>query len=385
MTISGEAINRCMACILLIAGMHPAIGADVADLADLPKSKRIWMGIEEGAIRPAAFEQFRVDADAVVVLHANGGDMMEAGQHWATLDPEQLEIERETIELEEMKREHQRAKDEYENEQARVALLLEIEEAHRKSEDLEQAAQTAELDASLRKRAREAVEIMSHRISLLEERASLEHQNEQTRLKEIETELQERRAQRQLLAMERRSKLVSRHGGRLRLSDEFHARQEHADDRQKVWMGSGELLGTIVDDSRYEIHVPANTSAMLQLPENEIGVFFQDGQTGTLIPGNFLRIEEVESGLEINRTYVFSVPDERMDAAREAGGQKNFVHIYRMFTNEKHIVHKRDLAFEAPEILQESGWGGLIRHLWPQSRIIQVGPQSIALEVADAD
>lgn len=369
----------------MLGAMHPALGADVGRLADLPKSKRIWMGIEEGTIRPAAFEQFRVDADAVIQLHANDGDTIEAGQHWATLDPEQLEIERKSIELEEMKREHQRAKDEYENEQARVALLLEIEEAYRKSEDLAQAAQTIELDASLRKRASEAVEIMSRRIAMLEERATLEHQNEQTRLKEIETELQERRAQRQLLSMERRSKLVSRHGGRLRLSDEYRARRERAEEPTEVWMRSGELLCTIVDDSRYEIHVPANTSAMLQLPEDEIGVFFQDGQTGTLIPGTFLRIEEVESGLEINRVYVFSVPDERMDAARDAGGQKNLVHIYRMFTKDQHIVNKRDVAFHAPEILQKSGWVGLIRHLWPQSRITQVGPQSIALEVADAN
>ena len=379
----GKPINVLILFVAVLAGVPGLTHAAPPDLSEIPKSGRIWMGLEEGTIRPAAYQQFRSDVDATVKLHVADGDLLSSGQHWATLDPEQLEIERQALELEIDKRNLQRVKDDYDADQTRVALLLEIQDAYRKLEDLTDASQSSALDEGLRQRAREAVKIMKRRIEILEQRASNERLEEESRLKELESDLQLQRTRKQLLDLERRSKQISRHGGRLRLSDDFKKRMERATPEEKIWVSAGDILGTVLDDTRYEIHVPASNSAMLQLPEDEIGIFIQDGQTGTLIPGSFLRIDEMESGLEIKRTYIFSVPDERIEAAREAGGQKQLVHVYRMFGKEHHLIHKKDIAFADPDVLMRSGWTGLVRHLWPDSRIIQVGPQTIAVEEAN--
>ena len=339
--------------------------------------------MEEGTIRPAAFEQFRLDTDASVDFHVSDGDLVESGQHWATLNSEQLQMERDAMDIEIRKRDLQRGRDLFEAEQARVTLLLEIQDAHRNLADLEDALESDALDEGLARRAREAIEVLNRRVEMLETRVSEQHRKEEARVKQEESDLQLLRTRKQLQALERRSELTSRHGGRLRISEEFRRQMELADEDGGIWAPAGEQLATIVDDSRYEIHVPANTTAMLQVPQEEIGIFLQDGQTGTLIPGRFLRVNEIESGLEINRIFVFQVPDERMDAAREASGQKQLVHVYRMFEREHHVIQKKDIAFQAPEVLRRSGWAGLVRHLWPDSRIIQVGPQSIALEGSD--
>jgi hypothetical protein len=124
---------------------------------------------------------------------------------------------------------------------------------------------------------------------------------------------------------------------------------------------------------------------LADIPRDQMLVFLQDSQTGRLIAGDYVRTDEVDNGREISRNFVFSIRDRDAEGARQAQGTRCLIHVYRKFSHPFRLVYKKDIAFAAPDVLERSGWDGLVRHLWPGSKVLQVGPQTIAVEPPDAN
>ena len=377
---------------LALAGLWaadaPAGGGQAPDWESLPEVNRIWMGMEEGSVRPAHYAQVRADAEGPLELHAADREFLERGRHWATLDAEQLELERESIRVDEWKQKRQGEKAGEDAEDNRLRMVMEMREAERKIADLDTLlAEESELPEAMRRRAREAADELRERLEVLRKRADPEVLASRLEEDERELEMQLERKRRQLRLLERRARLTAEVPGELRLSDGL--RRKLADPERKegepVWVRAGELLATVVDERKLEIVVQAAGSAISQVPETELLVLLQDGNTGGLIEGEFLRTEENDTGTEISRTHLFGIPEERLEAARQAMGHRHLVHVYRRFEQPVRLVHKKDIAFLAPEVLERAGWDGLARHLWPECRVVQVGPQTLALRPGHAN
>jgi hypothetical protein len=343
------------------------------------------MGMEEGVIRPASYAQIRADGDGYVALHAEDLKMLSKGEHWATMDPEQLDIERRSLELDESKQQQLLEKGREDLREARLRMTLELHEAEGKRGSLEDASRDPEISVALRQRAGEAIKKLDDRISLLREKVDPALLERDIRVLEEENALQLSRKQKQLVALEKRSCLLAGSAGQLRLGDPLKDKLAAGEPGKPAWMKTGDLLGTIVDDRHYEISVAAAGPLLSGIPREQLLVFIQDSQTGKLIAGEYNRTEEIDSGREISRNFVFTIPDASMENARQAQGTRNLVHVYRKFPKPYRIVFKKDIAFAAPDVLDASGWDGLVRHLWPDSKVIQVGPQTIAVEPKDAN
>ncbi|MBC7980546.1 MAG: hypothetical protein H7Y36_08295, partial [Armatimonadetes bacterium] len=204
------------------------------------------------------------------------------------------------------------------------------------------------------------------------------------KLEADEGELQIDRKRKQLLALEKRSRLVAGFEGELRLSDSLRKSQIAAKSpKDLLWVKSNEHIATIVNDEVYEISVTASSPLLAEIPTENLLVFLQEGKTGRLIAGEYARTDEIDSGAEIIRNYIFTIRKDSVDAARYSVGQRNLVHVYRKFSRPYRMIHKKDIAFLASDILSTSGWDGLVRHLWQGSEVIQVGPQTIAVKPKD--
>lgn len=343
------------------------------------------MGIEEGVIRPASYAQIRADVDGYVALHAEDGKMLREGDYWATLDPEQLEIERRALELDRSKQKQQLDKGREDLRDARLQMTLEMRETEGRRGSLSDVMQDPEISATLRQRAGEAVKKLDERISNFRGKLDPAAEERDLRLLEEDIALQLSRKQKQFVALEKRSCLRAGFAGQLRLSDPLKEKLATAEPGKPLWMKIGDLLGTIVDEKHYEISVAAVGPLLSEIPRDQLLVFIQDSQTGRLIAGKYSRTDEIDSGREIARNFIFIIPEEGMENARQSQGARNLVHVYRKFPRPYRIVYKKDIAFAAPDVLDESGWDGLVRHLWPGSKVIQVGPQTIAVEPKDAN
>lgn len=360
------------------------LAAEVKPLDSYPTVNRLWMGLEEGSIRPAAYEQIRASAEGFLALHAKDGQTLRKDEHWATMDPEQISIERQTLEVEEMKLERQIKKIRDDARDVQLRLTLELHEATRKRSSLQDASQDPAIPATLKSRAHEAVAKIDEQIAMLREKLDPAKLEQDIQLETDEGQLQIARKRKQFLALEKRSRLVAGFAGELRLSDALQKMLSVATASDDLlWVTPNEHLATIVDDGHFEISVTASSPVLAQIPRDHLLVFLQEGQTGRLIGGDYARTDEIDSGAEIIQNYIFTIREKSVNDARHSVGQRNLVHVYRKFTEPFHLIHKKEIAFLAPDVLATAGWDGLVRHLWPGSEVIQVGPQAIAVKSKD--
>jgi hypothetical protein len=361
-----------------------ACGAEPRPLESLPETSRLWMGLEEGSIRPAAYEQVRSPAGGYLKIHATHGETLEKGRHWATQDPEQLDLEARSLEMDRLRLDRKVKETRRTKEEANARLRLELHEAQRGRDDFIEASRSPELPEALRRRAAEAVANADARIAELTEMLDPAELERELQLEIDEGELQIERKRKQFQMLKRASEVTAGFSGELRLSESILRKIEDAPDpSQPIWIDGNELLATIIDDRSYEIIVTATSPLLAQIPREDLLVFFQEGRTGKLIEGAYVRTDEQDTGADITRNYVFSIQENSVEDARHSMGQRNLVHIYRKFPVKYRLVHKKDIAFLAPEVLESAGWSGLVARLWPGSRVVQVGPQTIAVEPAN--
>ena len=353
-------------------------------LQSFPTVQRLWMGLEEGSIRPAAYLQVRSSAEGYLSLNAKHGQRLQKDEVWATLDPEQLTIERRTLEVDQQKLDRQLKKSRYDSQDLQIRLSVELHETERKRRDLVEASLETEIPPALKQRAAQAVRRIDQQIALLNEKLDPATLQRDQQLDQDEGELVLTRKRKLLQALEKRSILVASFSGELRLSDALKKQLAAAPNpTDLLWVKPNDLLATLVDDRLFEISVTATSPLLAQIPPAELLVFFQEGQTGRLIAGEYARTDEVDLGSEITQTYIFNINADAVKVAAQSMGQRNLVHIYRKFTRPFRFVQKKDIAFLAPDVLAASGWDGLVRHLWPGSEVIQVGPQAIAVKPKD--
>lgn len=382
---NGEWLLLILSALVLIfpvgAGQTPP-----PDLLSMPEVARIWMGMEEGSVRPASYQQIRSDVEGPLQFHCEDGALLERGTHWATVDAEQLDLEREAIGLEELKLERQIMKAEDDAEEARLRNLLEMRETEKKLMDLRNAMRESDVPPAMRKRAVDAAADLESRLSMLQKRV-----DPALVAKQLETDRQEarlllERKRKQHEQLRRRSLLMAENQGQIRFSDPIRKKISNAAvDGSAVWIKAGDHLATITDEKNLEIVVPASGQVMSLIAQKDLAVLLQDGRSGKLIEGRYLRTEETDTGLEISRNYVFSIPQEAVADARAAMGQRHLAHVYRQFDGKFRLVQKSDIAFLAPHVLEKDGWDGLARSLWPGCTVIQVGPQTLAIEPPNAN
>lgn len=383
LNILGLACCACLGIGMASAASTPPV-AELKPLKSFPEVRRLWMGLEEGSIRPGAYLQMRASAEGYLALSAKDGQHLEKDQAWATIDPEQLTLERKSLEVDQQKLDRQLKKARNDAQDLQVRLSVELHETERKRRDLVDASQESEIPAALKKRAAEAILKIDQQIELLNDKLDPESLERDQQLDEDEGELQIARKRKLFQSLEKRSCLMAPFNGDLRLSDTLKKQLAAAPNpTDLLWVKPNDLIATIVDNDRFEISVTATSPLLAQIPPAELLVFFQEGQTGRLIAGEYARTDEVDLGSEITRNYIFNIQADSAKLAAQSMGQRNLVHIYRKFTRPFRFIQKKDIAFLAPDVLAAGGWDGLIRHLWPGSEVIQVGPQAIAVKPKD--
>ena len=365
----------------LLCGLIPVSAEEPSPLNSFPESSRLWMGLEEGFIRPAAYEQFRSSSAGYVSLQAKDGQMIAEDELWAIFDPEQIDLEKTSLELEEKKLEQLLKTKADDAAEAQLRLEVELYETEGKRQTLVDVSKDLDLPASLRNRAAESLSKIDKKIARLTELADPATLEKELALEESEGELNIARSRKEFLALEKRSQLIANFDGQIRFGDALIKAIDKQEEKDSLlWVESNVHLATIVNDDKYEIVVLAKTPLLSQIPRKSLLVYIQDSKTGRLIPGTYDRTEEVDTGSEVVRNYIFTIGKDSVKDAKHSSGQRGLIHVYRQFEAPFRLVQKKDIAFLSSQALAESGWNGLVSSLWPGSRVLQVGPQSIAVE-----
>ena len=266
---------------LFVAFSHFSGAAEVKPLKSYPETNRIWMGLEEGSIRPAAYRQVRATLDGFFSLQAKDGQPLKKGELWAVIDPEQIDIERSSLNLEKEKLQQKMDKVAGDTLDTRLRQALEINKTESQRQKLIDASENPSIPEELRKRASDSIAKIDERLKLLKKQADPKTLQRDVDIAEAEGKLLITQKQKQFLALEKRSRLIAEFDGELRLSDSL---KQAVVDRNKpdglLWVTGNQHLATLVDDSKYEIVVKATSPVSLKSNLKISLFFFKNPQPG---------------------------------------------------------------------------------------------------------
>lgn len=139
-----------------------------------------------------------------------------------------------------------------------------------------------------------------------------------------------------------------------------------------------EVVGTVERRGRASVAMQLfDPEIRSELPESlAIAV---SGPTGEMFPGSFSKIERPPGARLGPMIYHFTLGGNGEAPPREDLSGERMVTLYKLLGRKARIVPKADFLFSHPAEIQRLGWAGFLRGIWPDARIIHIGPRSVAL------
>lgn len=376
--------SRTILLLLFLTTYKSFGGGAIPALSTFPKVDRIWMGLEDGVIRPKNYDSFKMDTAKFILVHATDGQTLKKDQHWLTIEPDELNLERRTLSLEEKKSKLKLRDEKWNNADVIEKKELSLDELNSKKEELNDFLEQQKDLGGLHKRIQKALVDIETKINRVQTQLDPKIVKQELELIESEGVLELERKRKRLDVLERRSIIKASFEGQLKFSDAFKEKlKESKGLNEPIWVDINTTIATLVDEKHYEAVVKLTNDYSRKARPDDLIILLQDSQTGSLIKGEFDREEQIETGVGVRQNYVFMLNKLDVNIAKHSSSETHFVHIYRKFSKAHSLVHKKDIAFIAPAILKKSGWSGLVKHLWPQSAVLQVGPQTIMIKSLD--
>ena len=372
----------------LIAAMaltiQSACAASAPSLSNYPKSPRIWLGIDEAVVRPKAYSQGRSQIAANVRVVATDGQKLQKGDLWAVLDPQGLALEQRALEVDEYKF-TQKLRDDKKNQREKNAQSQkDLSEIEQKKSRLRLALETEDTPVEFKVRIREAIRKADEEIALLQNSLTPEQQAKDLQMSEEEARVVLEKKRKDFEAIKKRSELVAESDGILKLSAQAKEKL-HGQADGLIWLDSNVLIGSISDEESVEIVISAKSPLVSQTKKEELLVLMEEGRSGKLISADFEKVDERDTGADVQANYVFQVTPDSTAGAQNSIGQRNLVNVYRKLPEPCYIILKKDLVFLDSATLESSGWQGLVEKLWPGSQIVQIASQTIAIRAPDGN
>jgi len=366
--------------MMIVGGLaaQASNAAPIPDLSSYPESERIWLGIEEGIVRPKAFSQARSQLNGNVRLLAEDGQELKKGELWAVLDPENLELERRSLEVEEYNFTQKIRDNKKSHREKLTSAQLDLNEVEQTKSRLLLALESDQTPSELKGRLREAIQKAKEEIVFLQDALTPEQQEKDLQMEEEEGRLVLEKKRKQYEELKKRSELTAQFDGILKFSSRVKE-ELAAHPNGLIWMDANQLIGSVTDEQSLEIVVSAKSPLINQIRKEDLLILMEQSQTGKLISATFQKVDELDTGAEVQTNYLFEIASGSTEVARHSTGQLNLIHVYRKLPVPCRIVLKKDIAFIDPTTLEISGWEGLAMKLWPGCTIEQVASQTIAI------
>lgn len=370
--------------ISTVVALGNATGQGI-DFSKYPEAKEISYGTVTTQIQPEHYVKLKAPAAGRLYLKIRDGQHPK-GTVWAEVEPKQLALERESMEL---ARSLQKSKEipaaRLEMADARAALENRRDELKRNLSMVGEILAEPELaelylgnEGKETANSRSTVEEMRGRllkqIAALEDALEYVGTPEQERMELRLSEILLEKKETELTRRERESKLELPFGGEFRYLVETPQDLEIPIDLQ-----SGDDIAEISDYGRLECHVLVNRPAIRQLPDSSLSLGFERFGSGAPLRAEFSRKETREVYGKPELVYIFRFSEQQAKEARSLIGGRASADLLVSLSSEARLVPKLDLVKAAPDLLREKGWRVGVEAAFPGWRAIAVGQSHVAM------
>jgi hypothetical protein len=374
-------INAPIVALCCLIGLNYNSLATTPILSEYSASNKIWIAAAEGKVSPLELETYVSAADTNIMLKANDGDMLVKGAHWATIDPEDLELKERSLKLKRKQTNLALDQVEFKIQEDLKSLNEKIISLQNKVRQLKRILASDNLSKSLKSKCESTIELSYEKIKRLEELISTEHIELIEEVEREDLKIQLLTAEKAYKKQYEKSVLLAPFDGEINLSNLKELQRD--DDPSLHELRAGDLYATIADDSDYIVTIDKDLPIFSISDKNKICIKFEAGTRSKLIEGSYLSEKSKAYNGGIFKSYTFIIDTEFKELARSFSGQSRTILIYYNLGKQCYIVPKSDLALLAPKILKSSGWRGVVKKLYPDAALVLAGSETLAISIVN--
>lgn len=359
-----------LAALAFVALVVPRLPADEAPvlrpLAGYPESARLWLGSFGAEVEVDPATDLLPSRPGEVRWLAESGAAVEDGQPVALMGGRQIEQSAAQLAIDESQVGVRKRNVEWSHRDKLAGIERQVDEFRSRLAKLEMTPQERELigDALMRRLAGERLQI-ERQITELEEKMDPLHHEEELRLELAQIDQDIGRARLDHEELLRSMEILAEHDGVVEIDFNGYARANQVIGRIRR---TGHALVTLqVLDPEIRAEPP------------ETLVVTVTGPDGVTHEGGFLRVERGLGGRLAPASYLFDLTaDGDGELSPDLSGER-MATLYKVLPQPARIVTKSPLLFGHAEAINRLGWAGFLKTVWPEARILHIGPQSIAV------
>lgn len=346
------------------------------ELKDLPEEHELWMGFEEAELRPGSLQKVSANFSGELKILKKDGECLKSGDVFAIKDPKRRENEIKSYELDIKKAKYQiiDLKDK-QSEQLR-SWRTALEELENQAILLKRAINEPQLPIELRKQASSGYDDIMQEIQRKRDQLNPKEYLERFKQEVEEIELRIKRRKYEFHDQVRNSEMRTTMDGILHLEKNIkHKASLNKDGIVRV--ENQDVIGEIWQEGYYQLVINASSNSIRSVPSSCLIVTAADPKSGEFL--NCQLDKNVNASMLGDEKLYFKAKIPNYQNGTGAKSYQVMAQVYCRFPKKVKVVYKKDIAFVDSSILASAGWGGVIKKIWPDAEILQIGPQAIAI------
>lgn len=374
--------------VLLVSTFAKGLVAEellTGGIEDYPLSSRLAVAVSRAQLTASRSELVRAKSGGEIEVLAQHGQLLVAGEKWAVSNPETIELQRESLQL---------------DEQALEANLLEMRLKHQEDlASLRKAHEQLEIEFAKLAEVRSRPDVTSDEVLLgkievatrlaaeeLERSETLLAAREKGTAHDVEASklrLDLRRKRLDFSRAKAAAEYLAPFDGRIEfLGSLANVEAEPEDEAYRLEVPVGEVVAAIIDDEHYEVIVPPVRGSGLMRFRSDLFAEIEGLTEDAAIRADFLRIDIDIEERRLPEKWVFRVLEEDLVAAQARRGMQVVANVFIEFEEPCRLVPKSELIRLFPEDARAGRWVEVLRKVWPGVVLVAEGQTALAVERA---
>ncbi len=349
-----------------LAAVAEAPAIAVKPLASYPLLDRVWLGAFGGEVQVNPRAELTAVRSGEIQWRFDDGDEVKAGVAVALAAAENVRQAAAQLALDESALAVKLRNAEWAHAEQTIGQQRQMEELQARVAKLVLTPKERKLlGADLALRLAEERRKLEGQLAALRDKNDPQFRAEELRIEQEQLRQDLERARTEHLELVRAAEIPAPHDGLLRILKTGQVR-------------ANDIIGTVERRGKATVTVQV-VDPEIRAEKPESLAIAVASPTGELLPGSFSHLERLPGTRLGPVGYHFTLDATgQATAADELSGER-MVTLYKLLGRQARVIPKVEFLFAHPAEIQRLGWAGFLRGIWPQARIIHIGPRSVAL------
>jgi hypothetical protein len=351
------------------------------DLQSFPVKESLWLSMSKSHVSPAQNMPLSSSFEGYLQINTPNHTFIPKDQVWGIQNPKRLNFSQKSLDLTKTKASQKIKKinldylDAVSAQEDKLAAL--ITEGQKLQATL--TSSTLTQNSNIKKLLQNALKKMDEQKSREQQR--LENLNSKTNLEteisQIKLDLKKKQDDHEQL--QKSSELTAPFEGTLNL--QIPSLSEDTEYPISVWINTHEPIGTLSNNSRFEVLIKGSSTSLFQVNKNSLFLKMNIHNKKQTIYAKYFRTQQAENSTTYAPpTLIFQVDKADTIKAQELSGSQPLAHIYTKLPKNCHIVSKASLLPYLSQLEDRSNWKETTEQLWPKSQLIAIGKTALAVQ-----